>query len=85
MSDLVNSPAHYTQGRHEVIDVIEDAISCAPDPVVGNCQGQTLRYVLRLWGKDDPLLNAKKARWYLDRLISHLEDDKATKLSAEHS
>ena len=25
-TDMVNSPAHYTQGRVEVIDVIEDAI-----------------------------------------------------------
>ena len=82
MSDLVNSPDHYTQGRYEVIDVIEDAISCAPDPVVGNCQGHVLRYILRVWGKDDALLNAKKARWYLDRLISHLEADKSAKLHA---
>ena len=35
MSDPVNSPAHYTAGRYEAIDVIEDAVQHAPDPVVG--------------------------------------------------
>ncbi|NBW17785.1 MAG: DUF3310 domain-containing protein, partial [Caulobacteraceae bacterium] len=29
--DKVNAPAHYTFGRVEVIDIIEDAISRAPD------------------------------------------------------
>lgn len=71
--DKVNAPAHYTFGRVEVIDIIEDAIIRAPDAVLGNCQGQVLRYVLRMWDKDDPMLNASKARWYLDRLIKHLD------------
>lgn len=72
MTDPVDSPAHYTSGRYEAIDVIEDAISRAPDPVVGNCQGQVLRYLLRMWDKDSPALNAAKARWYLNRLLDHL-------------
>ena len=71
--DKVNAPAHYTFGRVEVIDIIEDAISRAPDAVLGNCQGHVLRYVLRMLDKDDPMLNASKARWYLDRLIKHLD------------
>ena len=71
--DKVNAPAHYTFGRVEVIDIIEDAISRAPDAVLGNCQGHVLRYILRMWDKDDPVLNASKARWYLDRLIKHLD------------
>lgn len=71
--DRVNAPAHYTFGRVEVIDIIEDAISRAPDAVLGNCQGHVLRYILRMWDKDDPMLNASKARWYLDRLIKHLD------------
>ena len=71
--DKVNAPTHYTFGRVEVIDIIEDAISRAPDAVLGNCQGHVLRYVLRMWDKDDPMLNASKARWYLDRLIKHLD------------
>ena len=72
MTDSVNSPAHYTSGRTEVIDIIEDAISRSPDAVMGNCQGQVLRYILRMWDKDDPILNASKAKWYLNRLLDHL-------------
>lgn len=71
--DKVNAPGHYTFGRVEVIDIIEDAISRAPDAVLGNCQGHILRYILRMWDKDDPVLNASKARWYLDRLLKHLD------------
>lgn len=74
MSDMINHPPHYTAGRFEVIEVIEDAIKRAPDPVLGNCQGQVLRYVLRMWDKDDPETNARKARWYLERLLQHLDE-----------
>lgn len=73
MSDPVNHPPHYTAGRFEAIDVIEDAVRRAPDPVLGGCQWQALKYLLRLWGKGNPLQDARKARWYLDRLIAHLE------------
>lgn len=73
MTDPIDSPSHYTQGRVEAIDVIEDAISRAPDPVLGNCQGQALRYLLRMWDKDAPSMNAAKARWYLNRLLNHLD------------
>jgi hypothetical protein len=73
MSDPVHHPAHYTAGRFEAIDVIEDAVQHAPDPVVGGLQWQLLKYMLRLWHKDDALQDARKARWYLDRLIERLE------------
>lgn len=73
-NDEVNHPLHYTLGRRfEVIDVLEDAVGLAPDAVLGGLQWQTLKYLNRLWNKSDPLKDAKKARWYLDRLISKLE------------
>ena len=73
MSDPVNHPSHYTAGRFEAIDVIEDAVQHAPDSVAGGLQWQSLKYLLRLWGKGNPLQDALKARWYLDRLIDKLE------------
>jgi hypothetical protein len=73
MSDPVHRPAHYTAGRYEAIDVIEDAVQHAPNAVVGGLQWQLLKYTLRLWHKDDTLQDARKARWYLDRLIQKLE------------
>ena len=71
-SDRVNHPAHYTSGKIEAIDIIEDAQKDALNPVLGALQGQVLKYVLRLWLKDNPLEDAEKARWYLNRLISKL-------------
>lgn len=73
MSDQVNSPAHYTAGRHEAIEVIEDSIHCAPCPEHGFLQGQALKYLLRLWHKDNSLQDAEKSRWYLNRLIDSLK------------
>ena len=71
---LVNSPAHYTRGKTEAIDIIEDAIQDAPSPKEGMLQAQVLKYMLRMWLKDKPLQDANKARWYLNRLISKLEE-----------
>ena len=73
-SDRVNSPSHYTSGTQEAIDIIEDAIKDAPSAQFGMLQGQVLKYMLRVWLKDNPLEDMKKARWYLDRLIAHYED-----------
>lgn len=72
MSDPVNPP-HYQNYSIPVIDILEQAVSRAPDPVKGSSQYQTLKYLLRLWDKENALIDAKKARWYLDRLIQHLE------------
>jgi len=74
MDDLVNRPAHYAEGRkYEVIDVIEDSVQFAPNPVVGGLQWQVLKYVHRCWNKDVPVRDLSKARWYLNRLIDSLE------------
>ena len=70
--DRVNSPSHYTSGNTEAIDVIEDAIKDAPQVENGFLQGQVLKYLLRLWLKDNPLEDAKKAQWYLSRLIDKM-------------
>ena len=72
-TDLVNHPPHYTAGSVEVINILEDAASLAPDPVQAGLQWQCLKYLLRMWLKGNPLEDARKARWYLDRLISKLE------------
>lgn len=71
--DMVNSPNHYTNGRVEVIEVLEDAVDNAPTNQAAVLQANALKYLLRLWLKENPLQDAKKARWYLDRLISNLE------------
>jgi len=70
--DRVNHPSHYTRGTQEAIDIIEEAIQDAPSPVEGMLQAQVLKYLLRLWLKDNPQEDAKKAAWYLQRLIEKL-------------
>ena len=70
--DMVDHPYHYTVGKFEAIDVIEDAITEAPTPQFGFLQAQVLKYVLRLWHKIDAKEDAEKARWYLNRLIDSL-------------
>ena len=72
VDDRVNSPSHYTQGSQEAIDIIEEAIAEAPSVKDGMLQAQVLKYLLRLWHKDNPAEDAKKARWYLNRLIDSL-------------
>ena len=73
MSDLINSPDHYNQGRVEVIEVIEDAVQDADDVVSGYLLGQTLKYLLRMMHKGNTLQDAEKASWYLDRLLARLQ------------
>jgi hypothetical protein len=58
----INHPAHYNQGKFEVIDVIEDW-------GLGFCLGNAVKYIARA-GKKDPLAykeDLKKAIWYLER------------------
>ena len=74
--DMVNHPPHYVNDRKtiETIDKIEDAVQFAPDAVLGGLQWQVIKYIDRMWDKEDPKKDAKKAMWYLNRLIQKLED-----------
>jgi hypothetical protein len=68
MNDPVSRPAHYTTGKIEVIDFIED--KGLPYHL-----GNVVKYVCRA-GKKDPtktVEDLKKAQWYLSRYIGMLE------------
>lgn len=67
--DAVN-PQHYKQGRTEVIDIIEDAVTGA-DPFEAVCQANVLKYTLRYRHKNG-VEDLKKAVWYAEKLIEHL-------------
>lgn len=71
--DPINHPPHYNVGAVESIDIIEQTVAHAPLSVLSGLQWQVLKYLLRLWHKGNPLEDARKARWYLDRLIQKLE------------
>lgn len=67
-NDPVNHPAHYTFGRFEVIDVIEDWN-------LGFHEASAVKYIARA-GKKNPkktIEDYSKAVWYLQRKINQLK------------
>lgn len=70
-NDTVNHPSHYTQGRFEVIDIIEDAVQGA-DPFEAVCLANVIKYTTRYRHKNG-VEDLKKAQWYLAKLITILE------------
>lgn len=66
--DPVNHPSHYTQGKIEVINYIEDK-------EFGYHLGNAIKYISRA-GKKDPnkkIEDLEKAEWYLKRYIELLK------------
>lgn len=66
---MVDHPPHYTQGKIEVIDFIDDQ-------QLGFYEGNVVKYVVRARHKGKRIEDLKKAQWYLSRLISNLEKEK---------
>ena len=74
MADAVNHPSHYTTGKIEVIDFIEDK-------ELNFNLGNVVKYVSRCGRKKSSgksmdakaLGDLKKARWYIDREITTRE------------
>lgn len=68
IDDPVNHPSHYTDGKIEVIDFIEDK-------KLGFHLGNAVKYIARA-GKKDPtktVQDLEKAKWYIEREIARLE------------
>jgi hypothetical protein len=63
----VNHPPHYTSGRFEVIDVIED---WGLDEDF--CLANVIKYVARSGHKVNQLQDLQKAQFYLDRRVEQL-------------
>lgn len=63
--DVINHPSHYTRGKIEVIDFIEDQ-------QLPYHLGNVIKYISRAGHKGDKLEDLKKARWYLDRYINEV-------------
>jgi hypothetical protein len=70
-TDVVNKPPHYTRGKYETIDVIED---WQLDFHLGNA----VKYISRAGHKDPSktVEDLEKARWYISRAISRLRGAK---------
>ena len=72
--DMVNHPSHYTQGGIECIDAIK-AATIGKTGIEAVCVANVVKYLWRYEEKNG-LEDVKKARWYLERLISELSEGK---------
>ena len=69
----VHHPAHYGGA-----DNVYEAIKVIEAQGIGNefCLGNCLKYLLRAGKKtESPLEDYKKAKWYLERLITNIENE----------
>jgi hypothetical protein len=74
-ADMVNSPAHYADSGIETIDYIVDVLG--EFEAISYCHGNVIKYTgSRLWKKGNPIEDAKKARWYMDKMIELMEKTK---------
>lgn len=74
-ADMVNSPAHYSDSNIETIDYIVDVLG--EYEAISYCHGNIIKYTgSRLWKKGNPIEDAKKARWYMDKMIQLMEKTK---------
>jgi len=74
--DMVNSPPHYNESGIECIDAIAAALG---EGFEFYLQGNIMKYLWRYRYKNGTE-DLKKARWYMDKLITEVEgcyDDKS--------
>jgi hypothetical protein len=71
MTDNVNHPAHYGQGKIECIEYIQDFLT--HDEFVGYLRGNIAKYLHR-WRYKNGLEDLHKAQWYLNRLVQVQEE-----------
>lgn len=72
MTDMVNSPPHYTAGGIECIDALKAALT--PEEFKGFLKGNTIKYLWRSNLKGAALEDVQKAGWYRQRLEQELSN-----------
>ena len=68
--DEITKPKHYTQGKVECLDAIDAMLE--ESSRIDFYRSQIVKYMWRLRDKGDSLKDAKKAEFYLCRLIQKL-------------
>lgn len=66
-SDMVNSPAHYNQGKIEVIEFLEEQFMDRPH------EWNAVKYIARAKHKGKEVEDLEKAIWYLRRKLELLK------------
>lgn len=74
MNDIINHPSHYTDGKIEVIDFIEEK-------QLNFHRGNAIKYIARAGkkNKEKEIEDLEKAAWYINREIQRLEKLKKSK------
>ncbi len=67
-NDEVNNPKHYTSGKIEALEIIEDATTDL-DGLEAFAIGSALKYIVRFNKKNDPIQDLEKAVFYINRVI----------------
>ena len=74
-SDMVNSPPHYADGQIETIDYIVDVLG--EWEAISYCHGNVIKYTgSRLFKKGNPIQDAEKAIWYLNKMVELMKKTK---------
>lgn len=71
---MVSHPSHYqSKSGLEVIDVIE-AFTDGLEGIEACDTGNIIKYMCR-WKQKNGIQDLKKARWYIEHLINHIEKE----------
>ena len=75
--DSVHRPEHYNTGSLECIDAMKGMLN--HDEYIGYLRGNALKYMWRFRYKKSPIEDLRKARWYEERLITHMLENPSDK------
>ena len=70
--DEIREPRHYTQGPIECIEAID--LMIGEESAIDYCRALAAKYLWRLPHKGEALEDAKKAQFYIERLVDMLDD-----------
>ncbi|QHJ82638.1 MAG: hypothetical protein [Caudoviricetes sp.] len=71
ITDPINHPTHYTQGKVECIDAIESA-TVGKNGFEAYCVGNVIKYLWR-YEKKGGKESVEKAKWYLEKLLEKMK------------
>ena len=74
MNDVVDHPEHY-QGKVECIDCLEAATEGLTG-IEAVCTANAIKYLYR-WKRKNGKEDLRKAMWYINHLIEHIDGDSA--------
>lgn len=65
--EMVNHPAHYSQGKYECIDVMVQ--NYGKEATMDFCKLNAFKYMWRLGHKDEEAQEIGKIKWYLNKYL----------------